>query len=235
MLIPALILGVSGSLHCLGMCGPLVLAMHFPGRNPLEKLLYGTTYNLGRVLTYVLMGLLLGSLSGVLSVFGVQRYFSIGMGVLILLFLLFPAVSQRISLLKNLYARWIFPLQNGIRTYMSKKTLVSTWVVGIMNGFLPCGLVGLALAGAVASGGWAEGGVFMLSFGLGTIPMMLALVFTQNLVPIPFRIKLQKIVPIVMGVFAVLLIVRGMNLGIPYLSPQLGESNGTVTSACCHK
>lgn len=236
MLFPAFILGISGSLHCLGMCGPLVMSFHFPAKDKSQKLLFGLAYHLGRVFTYTLLGAILGGLSSVFSLIGFQQGFSIIVGVLMLLFLIFPKLAQKVTVLQKIYQYVITPIRGKVAYLFSHKNYASTLLMGIFNGFLPCGLVSVALAGALASGSVLTGGLFMTFFGLGTVPMLLALTFSQHLIPETFRTRLQQYAPVMVGVLAILLIFRGLDLGIPYISPHFSaDMGGKVVSSCCIK
>ena len=105
---------------------------------------------------------------------------------------------------------------------------------GLLNGLLPCGLVYAALAGAAATGGPLGGALFMAAFGLGTIPAMLAVSLAGRLITAPWRARFQRAVPVAMAVLAVLFIVRGLSLGIPYLSPDLSPEAVAGGRSCCH-
>ena len=104
---------------------------------------------------------------------------------------------------------------------LRRRSFNSLLVLGLLNGLLPCGLVYVACAGATATGDLFKGAFYMLAFGAGTVPMMLAISLSGNLVPISLRLKLLKAVPVAVFVLATLLILRGMSLGIPYVSPDL--------------
>jgi sulfite exporter TauE/SafE len=107
----------------------------------------------------------------------------------------------------------------------------SMLLVGILNGLLPCGVVYIALTGALATGSALTGMGYMALFGLGTLPLMLTISLAGNMVSLSFRKTLGKLTPYVMIFFATLLILRGLNLGIPYISPKL-SNDITVTKKC---
>ena len=108
--------------------------------------------------------------------------------------------------------------------------------IGLLNGFLPCGLVYVALAGAITTGGWVMGGLYMVTFGLGTLPVMLAVSLAGRLLGTGFRTKLTRLVPIAGTVLAMLFILRGLSLGIPFVSPTPAKTDtGQATMDCCHK
>lgn len=219
------ILGLAGSTHCAGMCGPLALALPSAGKGGFQHVLGRLLHNLGRVTTYAGLGLVFGLLGRTLALAGVQRWFSIGIGLLLLAGVLF---SRRLFL--NLPSTgltgWLKPRLGRL---LQRRTLAAMFGFGLLNGLLPCGLVYVACAGAAALGDWRAGVEYMLVFGLGTVPMMLALGLAGRLIPAGFRLRLQRVVPWSLALVAVLLILRGASLGIPYLSPDLSSN----PAACC--
>jgi sulfite exporter TauE/SafE len=208
----AFMLGLAGSAHCAGMCGPLALALPTGGRRGLALVPGRVLYNLGRVTTYCLLGVVFGS---------------IGLGVAILLGLC-VAKARALMMQFAVPATW---LKTALGHLLRQQTLASQYVLGVLNGLLPCGLVYIACVGAAATGGLVSGVQYMLVFGLGTVPMMLALGLAGQALPVGLRLRLQKFIPIALAVVAVLLILRGLSLGIPLLSPDLA---GKPTGACCH-
>jgi len=104
--------------------------------------------------------------------------------------------------------------------FISNPTFSSVFMVGLLNGLLPCGLVYIAVAGALATGSVLEGVLYMFLFGLGTAPLLLATALIGNLSTAKIRNQLSKAIPYVVVVVGVLFILRGANLGIPYISPS---------------
>jgi sulfite exporter TauE/SafE len=107
------------------------------------------------------------------------------------------------------------------------------FLIGILNGFLPCGLVYVALAGAIASGDAISGAAVMILFGLGTIPAMFAASVFGKFINIGIRTKLRKAVPALAILLAAVFILRGLNLGIPYLSPRLNAPTNVSSEMEC--
>ena len=220
----ALLLGLAGSLHCAGMCGPLALAL--PGSNSNTAFLLGRlAYNAGRLLTYCALGVVFGLIGKSLALAGVQRWVSLSAGISILVAL---AISTRFSLSARV-AKPIGWLKSSFGTLLQQRSVGSTFFLGSLNGLLPCGLVYAACVGAVASGGFISSVQYMLGFGLGTVPMMLAIGLLGKKFQFVMRFKLQRLIPVCLMVLAVLLILRALSLGIPYLSPDL------AANACCHR
>ncbi len=225
MLWTAFMLGLIGSLHCVGMCGAIALALPHHGRGWASFLSGRVAYNLGRVATYSALGLVFGSIGRSLAFAGVQRWLSIGAGVAMILGLLFarrfttPPIVRAVGWLK---AR--------LGTLLQSRSFGSLALLGALNGLLPCGLVYAAAAGAAATGDVLSGVEYMALFGLGTVPLMMAVSLSGRAVFGKFRFSLQKLIPASLVIVATLLILRGMALGIPYVSPAMTADG----AACCH-
>jgi sulfite exporter TauE/SafE len=220
----AFILGLVGSLHCGGMCGPLALAL--PGSLSRSRFLAGRlAYNTGRIVTYSFLGLLFGAMGKTLALAGFQRWLSLSLGILLLAGLF---ASKRATLAPWL-TRSVNFLKNKMAALLRRRTLSATASLGLLNGFLPCGLVYVAAAAAGATGHIASSVAYMAAFGAGTLPMMLTLSLSGRLMPFTLRLRLQRLIPASVFLIATLLILRGMALGVPYLSPDLAHG------ACCQK
>ena len=219
-------LGLVGSLHCSGMCGPLALALPTMGATRTSLLAGRAAYNAGRILTYCSLGLVFGLLGRTLVLAGIQRWVSIVLGVTLLAGLL---TSRRLALWRPATAL-VEQLKPGMLQLLRGRSLMALLVLGLLNGLLPCGLVYVACAGATATGGTLAGAQYMAAFGVGTVPMMLAISLSGRLIPVSLRLQLRKAIPVSVFLLATLLIMRGMSLGIPYVSPILSADGG-----CCHK
>jgi len=226
MLWTAFILGLFGSLHCAGMCGPLALALPVAGGRPVSFFVGRLAYNLGRIITYCALGLVFGLLGKSLVLAGIQRWASIALGVALLIGLF---ASRRFALWRPV-TMFVDRLKSAIGALLRRRSADALLALGLLNGLLPCGLVYVACAGAVATGDLFAGAFYLLAFGLGTVPMMLAISLSGKLVPVSLRLKLLRTVPVAVFLLASLLILRGMELGIPFLSPDLSDG-----AACCHK
>jgi uncharacterized protein len=234
MLWSAFLIGLFGSFHCIGMCGPIALALPVQQNNAFSLISGRVLYNVGRALTYAAIGLVFGLLGQGLSLAGFQQSVSILAGVLILLMVLLPSgFTQRLYLLKPAYGFTNF-LKRKFGILFKKKSVLSVFLIGLLNGFLPCGLVYIAVAGAIASGGYMQGALYMFVFGLGTLPIMLAVSLAGNFISLNVRKRINKLIPAFMVVLAFLFILRGMNLGIPYISPQIQQTEITDDSVICH-
>lgn len=221
----AFLLGLVGSLHCAGMCGPIALTI--PGNvNSTSRFVLGRiAYNSGRIITYCLLGALFGMIGKSFALIGWQRWVSLGAGILVLLAWL---INSRISLSARV-TKPVTLLKNIFGKLLRQSTLKSTFSLGVLNGFLPCGLVYAACAGATATSGLFSGMSYMAAFGFGTVPMMLAIGLAGKKLQFTLRFKFQKLIPATLVLMAILLIFRGLALGIPYLSPDLAHG------ACCSR
>ncbi len=214
------IVGFVGSLHCVGMCGPIALALPVFGESKLSVLAGRLLYNLGRIVTYSILGALFGLFGSRIVLFGLQQDVSIAIGVLILLYVLIPRkIKTRVSELK-FYSAIVNFLKVNFSKLISKRTNKSLFTIGLLNGLLPCGFVYVGIAGAVSTSGWIEGALYMALFGLGTTPIMLATALLGKVINFNIRAKINKLIPAFAAIFAVLFILRGLNLGIPFLSPK---------------
>lgn len=221
--------GLAGSLHCLGMCGPIALALPVGGFSFGKTLFSRLVYNSGRILTYSTLGLILGFIGNQFLLAGFQRQLSVLLGVFVLFNLFFtgiPSLSHKLG--------FVSALKKHFSTFLKSKKISSFFILGILNGFLPCGLVYVALAGATASSSPLSGMLYMFLFGLGTTPMMMGITMIMPLFTLGFRRKIQKILPVYTLILGLLLIIRGANLGIPYLSPLLEKITNTTDIPVCH-
>ena len=225
----AFLLGFVGSAHCAGMCGPLALAL--PGAVGVRtKFIAGRLlYNLGRIVTYSLMGALFGLLGHGFVIAGLQRWVSLTLGAVILIGLV---VSPRFANAVPV-AGVVGWLKSSLGKLFQRRALSSQFGIGLLNGLLPCGLVYVACAGATASENFLRGVEYMAAFGLGTLPIMLAISLLGQKLQLQLRFKLQRLIPVSLAIVGLLLLLRGMALGIPYVSPQLpAQPDGTACG--CH-
>lgn len=224
-------IGFLGSFHCVGMCGPIALVLpvnHFAKWGKIAGILF---YNLGRAMTYASLGLLFGFLGNQFRLWGLQQFVSIAAGIFILLFILsnfsFAAHIKWLAVVNQ-------HVQKGLGRLLKKSDRpASLFPIGLLNGLLPCGLVYVAIAAALATADTLQGVLLMFAFGIGTMPVMAGLMLFGHMISIPVRQKINRAVPYMIGFMAIVLILRGMNLGIPYVSPKL-EKHATEVN-CCHR
>ncbi len=229
-LVTALVLGMVGSLHCMGMCGPLVMALNPKGARFTRLLAHKLVYNLGRVLAYSLIGALAGALGYGLVQTGVANIVAITMGGLLALGWLLPAKHYSKVPGGKLLARPVNYLKRSIGRYLGQQSYGSAFFVGFLNGWLPCGLVYMALAAAVTTSSALWGSLYMAVFGLGTLPMLLVVALGGQWLKQKLPARLNKLVPVYALILALFLIYRGLALGLPF-SPALPNSPGELPAA----
>ena len=220
MLISAFILGLLGSFHCVGMCGPIAFMLPVDRNNTYKKVTQISLYHIGRLLSYSIMGLVFGLIGKGLNMFGFQQQLSIIIGVVMIIVVLIPYKTfNKYNASKPIY-KVISKVKSALGSALKKKTSDTFLTIGFLNGFLPCGLVYMAVFGAIAGGNAAEGSLYMAFFGLGTIPLMTTAIYFSNFLKGAMRQKIQKAIPVFVVLIGVLFILRGLGLGIPYISPS---------------
>ena len=212
----AFTLGLIGSTHCLGMCGPIALAIPMSTSQRVLMTFQALKYNLGRVITYAFLGAVFGLIGMGVELAGFQKSFSVVIGIL-LLFAAFFSLNWESKLTNSSpLARFFYLIKSQIGKLLRNNSKQSHLLIGIFNGFLPCGMVYLAMAGAITTGSVLNGMLFMTLFGLGTLPLMLGIMLIGNVVKPSFKKLLRSIAPFVMIAFALLLIARGLNVNLPH-------------------
>lgn len=220
MLYSAFIFGLISSLHCIGMCGPIALMLPVDRKNEVKRVLQTFLYHIGRLTAYATLGLLFGLLGKGFQLAGFQQQVSILVGLSIILIVVIP---EKVFMKYN-FSRPIFQIISKVKSTLGQQFKRKSWdsffIIGLLNGFLPCGLVYAALFGAIAMQSASFGVLYMLLYGLGTVPMMSAVVFISNFISQSWRLKIQKAIPLIAIIIGSLFIIRGLGLGIPYLSPS---------------
>lgn len=215
MIWTAFSIGLLGSLHCVGMCGPIALALPKGQSNTFERVQNVLLYNIGRILTYSFLGLFIGLISQGLFMAQVQKVLSISLGIFLIIIAIF-SINIESKLLKNsLISRFYMFLKIKLNQLLGTNPTLAHFKIGVLNGFLPCGLVYVAIVGALTVEGWTNSIIYMLVFGLGTVPLMFMTAIAGKILSIRFRNTLKKAYPVFIFGFAILLILRGFNLEIP--------------------
>jgi sulfite exporter TauE/SafE len=226
--------GLLGSLHCIGMCGPIAVALPFSSESRTKMIVGRLLYNAGRTLTYGLFGLVAGLLGEALRLTDYQQALSIAAGVIILIMIILPSKLMR-RILPTRVSQFVYArLDRAWAKLTGKRSTSSLFLIGILNGFLPCGLVYLALAGALGSASILSSVMYMVLFGIGTTPVMFATSIVGPVLGVKARRSLQRLIPVGATVLALLLILRGMSLGIPYVSPKMSPKHSTTQMDSCH-
>ena len=218
-ILSALTLGVLTSFHCAGMCGPIALALPLKNDNWVTRIFGAILYNLGRSVTYAILGFVFGLAGQGLVMSGFQQWVSIIMGLVMVLMAFFPAFfKSNYSFDKKIFS-FVSKVKAQLGLLFGKKSYGSLLTIGLLNGLLPCGPLYIALAAAIATGGALNGSLFMFLFGLATIPVLLAISLVGNLISINLRKKITRFIPYTVFFIGILFILRGLQLGIPFLSP----------------
>ncbi len=224
LFLTAFLTGLFGSFHCAGMCGPIAFAL--PGnRNDGFAFFIGRFfYNFGRILTYAFLGMVSGAFGFGLYLAGLQQGISIGVGVLILFILIYQRFFRKGAGINPF--NWISG--KYIKKLFGSKSYWALIVIGILNGLLPCGFVYMAIMGASVTQNAASGAIFMVCFGLGTLPMMFGVSVVGQFLSSSVRTKLSKLSPVFATLIAAIFILRGLNLGIPYISPKIANTGEKI-------
>ncbi|MBQ0116814.1 MAG: sulfite exporter TauE/SafE family protein [Flavobacterium sp.] len=216
----AFILGLFSSLHCVGMCGPIALMLPVSRTSTFKKQAQLLSYHLGRLLTYTLMGLFFGTLGRGFFLAGIQQQLSIVLGIAMIVFSLFSSKMLGLQQFNGKLGRGISLIKKQLGQQIKSKKAFSFFVVGVLNGFLPCGLVYVALFGALGTQDYSEAAKFMFSYGLGTVPLMLLIKLLLDAMTPKVRGYIQKGIPVLTCLLGVFFVIRGLGLSIPYLSPS---------------
>ena len=228
----ALLLGLVSSLHCLGMCGPLVLGIIPPNLNSIQKTGVLAQYHGGRLLTYGILGVVAGLVGQQLFMPEVQQYISIGLGVIVLLWV----ANKYLHFIPN-NGTGVFPkvFSKMMNAFMKLPNYLRYPFFGLLNVLLPCGMVYIAMAGAFAQHSMFNSFLFMVFFGVGTLPLLATVSYMGVLLKVKMVKKLNVLRPVFLLIFAGILVIRGLNLGIPYLSPKVTHTDEAAVMECCKK
>ncbi len=215
----ALTIGLVGSLHCIGMCGPIAVALPLGKKGWGYRVFGGVTYNVGRIISYAVLGAVFGLLGQGIEMAGLQKWASILIGAVMVLSVVFPALFKGKIKIEQIFFGYAGKMIGKFRKLFAISTIPSLFTIGILNGLLPCGLVYVAIAGAINTNSFYDGILFMIFFGLGTLPVMLAIPLLGNMIGQKVRRKFSGILNVFIVILGVLFILRGLSLGIPYISP----------------
>lgn len=226
MYLTAILMGLAGGLHCVGMCGPLVLAA--TARSPFagSKIIY----NLGRVLTYGLLGIVAGTVGGLIQITPYQNLLAFTLGGIFLL-IGFGAISGvHIPLLSSVIHRFTNWLKTTFGNFLKGRKNI--FFLGMLNGLLPCGLTYLALTYCLTLDSFVKGFLFMVIFGVGTIPVMVGLLWVLGSVLNKLRIGYRKVSMIVMIVIGSLVIGRALMSHGNHFENE-AQSNALIDDVIC--
>ncbi|MCX6208833.1 MAG: sulfite exporter TauE/SafE family protein [Bacteroidetes bacterium] len=227
----AFILGFAGSFHCVGMCGAIALSLPIQHLHSTQKNFGILFYNIGRIITYAIIGLFLGLIGRAFYIGGLQQTISIVVGIVMLLFVVANYLTTKKVQLKFILKFQVY-IQAVLGNFLVKQSLSSSFFIGLLNGLLPCGMVYFALAAALTSTTIYGSIFFMIMFGIGTIPLMILVSYFGVFVNLSLRNSIKKAMPYFMLCIGVLFILRGLNLNIPFISPLI--DNAAARTISCH-
>jgi hypothetical protein len=233
MIYTALLFGLFGSFHCVGMCGPIAFMLPIDRTQKVRGIWQTALYHFGRLFSYALIGGLFGLLGKGLYLFGMQQQISIAVGVLMIVSIVAPKLFSKFSATKSIF-RLTSTIKNRLGQSLQKKERATFFTIGFLNGWLPCGLVYMAMLASLTSTTILEGMLYMILFGLGTIPLMSAVVILGNLTNYVNRQKIQTVIPYVVVVIGFVFVLRGLGLGIPYVSPEPFVVDAVNATQSCH-
>lgn len=215
----AFFLGFAGSLHCFGMCGPIAFAIAVDRNNYLKMISQNITYQFGRIISYTALGIFFGMIGYGFSLAGFHKILSLLLGLGMMTSVFFS--KKRLNRFRPLrpYKLWLGRLQSALGGFIRKKTFSALFITGLLNGLLPCGLVYTAVTAAISMGNTLSGGLFMLYFGMGTVPLMFVTVMIGNFISLRIRNKMLRVNSLMVFFLGFLLVLRTLSLGIAYLSP----------------
>ena len=212
----AFIMGLVGSVHCAGMCGPIAISLPYKAgmQTKEETFLKILLYNLGRVVTYAFMGAVFGLVGKGFFTMGIQKWLLILLAVVLIIVAVFSIDVESKLLEIPVINRFNNFLKSALTKALKKATVKTFFIIGILNGFLPCGLVYMAIAAAIATGSVVSSVLYMILFGLGTMPMMMALGYGGNFIGQKFRRTLRKLYPVFMILFAIFFLMRAFKISM---------------------
>lgn len=229
----AFLLGLLGSVHCAVMCGPIVVTLFGHSKRSGKQLLAHGVYQLGRIGTYMLLGFFFGLFGRGLELSGMQLTLSLMIGIGILVFYFLPRHLDRLKWPGQWIVKLTAYLRRLVKPFIQSHALPSRFAMGAINGFLPCGLVYVAALGGLASNSPMHGVIYMFFFGLGTLPMVVGITYTsQNLIG-RVRMGFNRVLPLLVVSIALLFVLRGLNLGIKYISPQIKTDSSSQEMTIC--
>ncbi len=225
------LMGFTGSLHCAGMCGPIIWIMPFQVFSGFKRVLAIAMYHIGRISVYALMAIVLHSFKELFNP-RVQQYVSVFSGVLLL-------IAGIITFIPGHKIKFKLPWSEQVKTMLGKVIgnpgLGAITSAGILNGLLPCGLVYMALSATMVMPTAREAAMLMYVFGIGTVPMLVGITLLKSRIKLIKSGNINKFAPLIVFSFGLLFVLRGLNLGIPYVSPKVEMTSKEVKSSCCHK
>lgn len=224
-MIGAFLIGLFGSLHCVGMCGPVMIAFMGPKQSKGGFLLY----HAGRILSYLTIGGLLGLIGASIAFFKFQQIMVLILGIVLIVLYAIPSIRHKIER-AYFESRFYQSLKGFLSTNLSmrKKWFLS----GMANGFFPCGLTYVAAAGAVAFGNPLQGAAFMFLFGLGTLPALTAISFAGHTLFSKFKTLIPGTITVIAILSGSIMILRGLLTVFPDFNKMVQANAAGLITVC---
>jgi len=216
------------------MCGPIAFALPL-NRNSRPALIVGILqYHVGRILVYAFLGYLVGFIGLGIKMIGFLQIISILSGIFIILY-----AWRKSRLFKNsipeINASFNLVPNQTLAKVLKSNSKLKLFGLGILNGLLPCGMVYTALITSIISGNPWSSSFSMLAFGIGTFPGMVLISYFTNRLSFTYKSKINRYLPYIVTIIGTMIILRGLNLNIPYISPRatILEAKKEVKIECC--
>ena len=234
--ISAFFLGMIANLHCIGMCGPIALALPLKRDSKIEIINGILQYNLGRIFTYSLLGFLIGFIGLSIHLIGLIQGLSIATGIGIIMYAWRKHFNSN-TLFSKLNFNFVqkFTSKN-MGKIIQKNGSFKLLLFGMLNGLLPCGMVYTALFTSILAGSPRDSLFTMFFFGLGTLPGMILITLFATQITNKFRGRINKYLPYFLTIIGLIILLRGLNLDIPYLSPKaiIDKKTQQINIKTCH-
>jgi len=205
MIWTAFLIGLAGSLHCVGMCSPLAVAVSGLSRTVIRNRML---YNTGRVLVYGLLGATVGAFGALAGLTEYQTLLSATLGLFLVLLGISGVSVIRIPLITTVLQRFTLWLKARFASSVKTITWWSLFLMGGINGLLPCGLTYFALTYCITLPDATDGFLFMVAFGVGTLPVMVGLTAVLQWLTVRLKWRVQRISAVIMIALGALLLAR---------------------------
>lgn len=228
-------LGLVTNLHCIGMCGPIAMALPLNRKSKLTVTGGVISYSLGRSFGYTSMGIVVGIIGLSASLLGILQGLSILSGILIILLVWGTYYKGKGK------STWFHRIvMRAMSRFLKGKPAKTPQLIGIgfINAFLPCGMVYVALVSALNTGSIQNAMTYMFFFGLGTLPIFIFLGVLKDFFAKQFFFNRKVVLASLISIVGLFMILRGLNLGIPLISPKietLATSNEEEATPPHHK
>jgi sulfite exporter TauE/SafE len=235
LFLPMLGVGLVTSIHCVAMCGPLVLTYAVKGAEEgpwLRRMVPHVAYQGAKIASYVLVGLALGALGSLFDFGGLRGWVTVFAGIFMVLLGL--QMTGKFPVLRRLSFRPPKPLMNALGSLRKKAnadeaaghvSLATPLTFGLLTGLMPCGPLQSAQIAAAGTGSALSGGLAMLGFGLGTAPLMLGFGAVSGALSLKFKQRMMVVAAIFIAILGLVMLNRGLMLiGSPVTAQSIKQA-----------